>query len=319
LASGNPSLANPIDAHHPTLSRFPSLHLPRPIRRLVLFACATAVITFILLSAFFAHRFTTPPRRAHGDRPERFLSAYESVRFSARDGVSLSGWFVPCAGAKQAVVLLHGYGSTRTQMLARAKLLHDHGYAVLLYDARGQGLSTDALVSFGWFETRDLLGALDFLRTRGFSNFGLLGASQGGATIALAAAELRDVHWVVLESVYPTLRNALDRRFRQTLGLPGWLASSLLTPFAEWRLGVSTADISPRNAIAQLPCPLLVMAGENDVHTLPADAREVFDRAHEPKSFWLVPGAAHIDLYGFAKEDYERHLLAFIATATPTR
>jgi pimeloyl-ACP methyl ester carboxylesterase len=287
--------------------------LSRPT--LVLALGTLAGLGFVTVSGFFAWKFTAPPHRALGDVPERFLEVYETVRFTARDGVSLVGWFVPCVGAKQAVVLLHGYGSTRTQMLARAKFFHDHGYAVLLYDARGHGESGGRLVSFGWFETRDLLGALDWLRTRGFSEFGLLGASQGGATIALAATELRDVRWVVLESVFPTLTNAVDRRFRKTIGLPGWLAGVLMVPLAERRLGISVEAIRPRDSIAKFSGPVLVMSGEQDLHTRPEDAREIFEHAREPKSFWLVPGAAHVDLYGIAKGDYERRLLDFISTA----
>jgi fermentation-respiration switch protein FrsA (DUF1100 family) len=198
-------------------------------------------------------------------------------------------------------------------MLARARFFHDRGYAVLLYDARGHGESGGELVSFGWFETSDLLGALDWLRGRGFTEFGCLGVSQGGATTALAATELRDVRWVVLESVFPDLANAVDRRFRRTIGLPGWLAGSVMVPIAEWRLGQRAAAISPRDAVGKLTCPILIMSGDRDEHTRPEDAREVFDHAREPKSFWLVPGAAHVDLYGFAKQDYERKLGEFLA------
>ena len=199
-------------------------------------------------------------------------------------------------------------------MLARAQLLHEHGYAVLLYDARGHGESEGTLVSFGWFETSDLLGALDWLRNEGFTEFGCIGASQGGATIALAASQLKQVRWVVLESVYPTLANAVDRRFRSTLHLPAWLAGLFMVPLAESRLGVSINEIRPANTIAELPCPVLVTSGDQDNYTKPDDARELFSRTHEPRSFWLVPGAGHVDLYGYAKQDYERHLLSFIAT-----
>jgi uncharacterized protein len=198
-------------------------------------------------------------------------------------------------------------------VLARARFFRDRGFAVLLYDARGHGESAGDLVSCGWFETRDLLGALDWLRTRGFSEFGCLGVSQGGATIALAAAQLRDVRWVVLESTYRTLTNAVDRRFRRTVFLPGWIAGVVMMPLAEWRLGLSASVVSPRHAISDLSCPVLVMSGEHDAHTRPEDAREVFDNAPEPKSFWLVPGAAHVDLYGYAKGTYEARLLEFFA------
>jgi len=57
------------------------------------------------------------------------------------------------------------------------------------------------------------------------------------------------------------------------------------------------------------------MSGDQDRFTLPLETKELYDQAKEPKSMWLVPGAAHVDLYGFAKQNYEQHLLSFIATA----
>jgi uncharacterized protein len=284
--------------------------------RFLLAAVVLTAVSFAAVSAFFAWQFTAPTHRPLGAAPEKYLRDFESVRFRARDGIELAGWFAPAAGATQAVVLLHGFGTTRTQMLARAGFLQAHGYAVLLYDARGHGQSGGERISFGWYETRDLLGALDFLRAKNFHEFGCIGASQGGATIALAAAELRDVRWVVLESVYPTMTDAVDRRFRRTLGVPGWLGASLLIPFAEHRLAVVVRDIAPISCIADLNCPVLIAHGDRDRHTLIDSARELFARAREPKSLWVVTGAAHIDLYGFAKADYERHLLDFIASST---
>jgi hypothetical protein len=68
--------------------------------RQLLMVVIGGVLLFVAVSAFFAWRFTTPPRRPFGAVPDKFLSEYESVRFMARDGVSLSGWFVPNAGAK---------------------------------------------------------------------------------------------------------------------------------------------------------------------------------------------------------------------------
>jgi uncharacterized protein len=189
---------------------------------------------------------------------------------------------------------------------------------VLLYDARGHGRSGDALVTIGRDETRDLLGALAWLRSRGFADIGCLGISQGGATIALAAANLGDVRWVVLESVFPTLTDAIDRRFRRTVGFPGWLAGAIMVPVAEWRTGMHVGDIAPRDAITALRCPVFVLSGERDTHTLIAGAREVFERAPEPKTWWAVPGASHNDLYGVAKAEYEQRLSAFLA-ATDAR
>src|SRR5256885_290976 len=128
------------------------------VRRWLIITLLGGTIGFIGASAFFAVRFTSRVPRSAGSFDGWLPGTTESVHFAARDGISLSGWFVPCPGAKQAVALLHGHQASRRQMLARARLLHEHGLAVLLYDARGHGESAGELVSIGWFETRDLLG-----------------------------------------------------------------------------------------------------------------------------------------------------------------
>ena len=32
----------------------------------------------------------------------------------------------------------------------------------------------------------------------------------------------------------------------------------------------------------------------------------------QPKELWLVPGATHVDLFGFAQREYARRVLAFV-------
>ena len=281
------------------------------LKRLLLSVLA-ATIVCAGVSAFFAWRLTSPSRRIVGDPSPEIAAFTQSVVFPSRDGLKLSGWLVAAQNSTKAVVLLHGNGSSRRQMLARAKLFHDAGYAVLLYDARGHGLSEGDRVSAGWFETSDLLGAFDFLRANGCRQFGCLGASQGGATILLAAGKLPpEVRWVIVESTYPTMRDALDRRFRNDLHLPGWLAGIFFVPLAEWRLGLSIDQISPITHISSLHCPVFVLGGETDRHTLPISTQAIFAAAREPKKLWLVPGAGHVDLFGFAHQEYMRRVLRF--------
>lgn len=306
----------------------PTDHLPAPVPlrapmprrlRLLLIAAAAGLASFAAVSAYFAFRFTSPEPRPVGVPGDYLPATTETVTFAAADGVVLRGWYAaPSAaapspiGPARAVVLLHGFGSTRRQVLARAGWLHRQGFAVLLYDARGHGESAAARVSVGWFETSDLEGALAYLRTRGHRDIGLVGVSQGAATIALAATRLRDVRWIALESMYPTLRDALDCRLRLYFRLPGWLAGFLLVPFAEWRLKTDIDLIAPRDHVARLPSPVYFMHGDADRHTLLASALDLHARAPSPKSLWIVPGAGHNDLYSHAPRDYEARFIAFL-------
>ncbi len=272
-----------------------------------------ALVGYVVISAFFAWHLTNPPRRNPGEIPAELSAATNTVSFKARDGLTLSGWFVQHENTTKAVLLLHGNGSSRRQVIARARLFHDAGYAVLLYDARAHGLSEGNKASAGFLETDDLLGALDYLQAKGFQEIGCLGVSQGGATLLLAAEKLpQRVRWVIVESAYPTLRDAIDRRFRKDVHLPGWLAGAFFIPFAEWRLGLSIEKVRPIDHIGFLKCPVFVLGGANDQHTLSESTRALFQAAPSPKEFWLVEDAAHVDLYGFAQQEYARRVLDFV-------
>ncbi|HWA28147.1 MAG TPA: alpha/beta fold hydrolase [Lacunisphaera sp.] len=286
------------------------------VRRIALLLAA-GLVAFVGVSVYFAWDFTGRQRKTVRPLPADFGFAVENVGFATLDGITLKGWYVPCPGSTRGVVLLHGHSTTRSQMTARAKLLRNSGYAVLLYDARAHGESGGRFASVGWYETRDLEAALEFLRVKGCKRLGCVGVSQGGATIALAAPTLKNVDWVVLESAYPDIRTALDRRFRDTVFLPGSIAGMFMTPLAGRRLGVNVDDIAPVKTIGQLRCPILIMSGDADRYTTREDTQALFAAAREPKELWLVPNALHVDLYGFAQKAYEDHLLAFIRKNSP--
>ena len=67
---------------------------------------------------------------------------YVDAEFVTADGVTVSGWYLPSSNGA-AVVLLHGASSTRTAVRNQAATLAEHGYGVLLYDARGHGRAAD--------------------------------------------------------------------------------------------------------------------------------------------------------------------------------
>ena len=266
----------------------------------------------------FATQMATPPHRPVGTVPRDFPFPVETVRFQATDDVQLSGWFLPCPGATRAVVLLHGGRRNRLGMVPHAKLLREHGYAVLLYDARGHGESDDAPDPARWHIADDVVGAVDFLRSRGFRQFGLLGLSQGGITIALAADRLRDLCWVVLECTPVDVRDIVRNDIGNALPGFGWLGGLFAVPMLEWKMQVSLKDFVLRDQVSRFRCPVFVIAGGADARVLPAEARDLFDHVTAQKSFWLIPGAPHTNFYLYthaSQAEYEHHVLAFIDEA----
>jgi hypothetical protein len=71
-----------------------------------------------------------------------FQAELQDVTITAADGVELKGWFVhPHDYNGNAVVLLHGITDNREGVAGYGRLLLEHGYSILLPDARGHGAS----------------------------------------------------------------------------------------------------------------------------------------------------------------------------------
>ena len=126
---------------------------------------------------------------------------YREVAFDASDGVHLSGWYRPTRNGATLLVI-HGGGGNRTGAVAHAKLLVRHGYGVLLYDARGRGRSEGQQNAFGWGWTKDIAGAIAFLKRRPEvdpARIGGLGLSTGADALIQAAGQGADLHAVVAD------------------------------------------------------------------------------------------------------------------------
>lgn len=230
----------------------------------------------------------------------------------SQSGSTLRGWWRPGQGGKGAVILLHGVRSSRLGMLERAKFLSREGFGVLLFDFQAHGESSGAHITLGKLESQDATAAVAFIREHApGEKLGVIGTSLGAASALLAEPAL-PVDAMVLETSYPSLQQAVENRFAIRFGQPGkWLAP-LLTCQLRPRLGFGVDALRPIDRVPSLKMPKLFIAGADDQHTTASESKELFVAAAEPKEFWLVEGAAHVDMRAFNREEYEKRLLAFL-------
>jgi alpha-beta hydrolase superfamily lysophospholipase len=271
-------------------------------------ALAAAVLVAGLVLVRPAHRVVGPPPAD--------LHA-EAVTIASASGSTLRGWFVAGRPGAGAVVLLHGVRADRRSMVARARLLANHGFSVLLFDFQAHGESAGDRITFGSREGLDARAAVDFLRARlPGERIGAIGMSLGGAAALLGPGPL-PVDALVLEAVYPAIDTAFANRVRIVLGAAaGAAVAAVTTPLFELLmpsvLGVRPDELRPIDHIGEASAALLVASGTDDTRTTIADARALFERAHEPRIFWAVPGARHVDLEAYSPEEYRRRVLGFL-------
>ncbi|MBI4356058.1 MAG: alpha/beta hydrolase [Candidatus Omnitrophica bacterium] len=253
--------------------------------------------------------------------PGDYLCAFESVRFTATDGVPLAGWFIrQPSSARPVIVVCHGLGTNRSDVLdAAAAFAKGGGYQVLAFDFRGHGESGGRVSSFGYWEQRDLAGALAYLRGRPDlqpATFGVFGISMGGAVAVMTAGRDTGIHAIAADSLFPNLAESIRVHLRLMYPWLAWAVTPLVWLVYWLQFGIWPSAVSPlQSASAIAPRPLLLIHGEVDPRMPLSGARAVFQAAKEPKELWVIPGALHFAGYAVTGEAYHRHILDFFQRA----
>ncbi len=235
----------------------------------------------------------------------------ESLTIGSASGSQLAAWLMPAENASATVVLLHGIRANRRTMLGRAKLFHAAGYDVLMIDLQAHGESPGKQITIGYLERFDAAAAVNYARQRNPQHkIAVVGCSLGGAAAVLASPLKIDA--LVLESVFPTIEEAVYDRLAVRLGPLAHVVAPLLLWQIQPRLGFSPSELRPIDHIGAVGCLVLVAAGEIDPHTKLDESRRLFAAAVEPKQWVEFPGAGHVDLQANNPALYRQSVLPFL-------
>src|SRR5215469_2556157 len=154
-----------------------------------------------------------PYWRTFRARPEDFGLQAENVSFSSQEGILLKGWYIRPRGASHGTVIVaHGINGNRSDMLSRAAILVHHNYGALLIDLRDHGESGGHFTGPGYVESRDILGALKFLRSQGqVGPVDAMGHSYGAVAALYAAADSPDLAAVVADGAFISFGDMVSR------------------------------------------------------------------------------------------------------------
>src|SRR4030081_2275880 len=183
--------------------RFPTLWYTK-ILMAVLALLFFGVVATSAIAGFLVYRMVKPQRSSSEINMDSFPGRPDAVKFSVPGAGQREGWFFPGLMGAPAIVLCHGYGSSRGELLTLVSALQDHQYNVFLFDFAAHG-GNSGVTTFGFLEAEELASAIDALAARNDvdpHSFGVWGYNLG-AFAALREAE-RDprIRALVLDSVY---------------------------------------------------------------------------------------------------------------------
>ncbi|MDX2139613.1 MAG: alpha/beta hydrolase [Chloroflexota bacterium] len=292
------------------------------IRRLVIFFIAS-ILTFVIIFVLWFSRLQALAL-VHPGRNQPAVTAAEmglpsqDVTFTTRDGVDISGWYIPpCLASGAAIIYVHGIGGNRGQLLAQAALLYERlGIGALLFDLRNHGQSELAVTTLGLNEVMDVEAAFAWLQMRNDldpARIGLNGLSMGAATVIRAGARIPEAQFVIAQAAYTSLDDNIAEGVRGLTGLPPFPFAPLLIAFGEAEAGVRIRDVRPIDDVARIaPRPLLLIHGDQDTLVLPRNSEALYAAAGEPKQHYVIAGGGHDDQLQAGGSAFAEMLVAWV-------
>ena len=274
-----------------------------------------AILQWVVGPAINAGLATHGPGRTIAGVGTLGIPGAREVSFPARDGVRLSGWYVP-GGNGAAVILLHGSHGSRMDTLAHLRLLTRAGYVVLAYDARGHGRSAGQTNALGWRGVDDVAGAVAFLRRRpgvDRNRIAALGLSMGAEEALRAAASRVPLRAVIADGAGASTLG--DSRLSESGIGPVFESVTWLT-MRGTELISGESEPAPLASTAQhvrVPT-LLIASGRRGERKIDVVYR---DRIGAGATLWFVPDAGHTRALQKHPQAYAARALAFLATALP--
>ncbi|MFH1514264.1 MAG: alpha/beta fold hydrolase [bacterium] len=245
------------------------------------------------------------PRVRFQNRPELTMDDYiagghkpEKVSFATSDGIPAVGLFYSASSEKRPIIiLLHGHAYHMGAYHKRIKRLLEEGWHVFSFDFRGCGESVHPFTTIGLKETSDVLGAIEYLKTRvdvDISQTVLWGGSMG-ASVALRSLKLLDnVKAVIADSSYYDIFTVLGLRLKRK-GAPKFMSHyfalglNLLTGGNQWN-NSAAKDIEGITST-----PVLFIHGDKDVDIDVQDTIRLHKKYEGPKELLILKGHHHHD------------------------
>ncbi|MBI2384978.1 MAG: alpha/beta hydrolase [Elusimicrobia bacterium] len=252
--------------------------------------------------------------------PEQFGLRYEKISFHTRDGLELKGWFIPSlTGDKRTIVMCHGWGDNKGELLKQTYFLNENGgFNLMYFDFRSHGESEGEITTIGGLETIDFDAAIEWLRKAKpalADSIGVFGLSMGAAVTVASLPKHPDLRCAAVESPFSDYRTVIKRWAWNNMKLP-YYPLVAITLFI-LRSRVKNPEIDQFNPVESAPRisprPLLVIGGEFDRLMTPEDVKKVFDAAREPKQLWMVPKAWHAKCREAAGMEYDTRVVGFFS------
>jgi len=289
-----------------------------------LFTALVALAFFIVLATsatagFILYRIVKPQRSSTEISMASFPGKPDAVTFTVPGLGERDGWFFPGLRNAPTILLLHGYESSRGELLTLESALQDHEYNVFIFDFAAHG-ANGGVTTFGYREADEVRAAIDAVATRNDvdpARFGIWGYNLGAYAGLREAENDKRIRAMVLDSVYDQPAQMVKVGVERN-GLGGFplMIRSAEESFLWLNRQYREAPPLSRNlkAVAGVPTLYIEAADDPELGSL---TRELFLKAPEPREEAVIAHGNFTTMADDDKRAYENRVVSFFLLHLP--
>lgn len=289
-----------------------------------LFTAVLALVFFAVLATsaiagFLVYRIVKPQRTGSEIDMESFPGKPDAVDYMVAGMGVRHGWFFPGLRGAPTIILCHGYGSSRGELLTLVSALQDHQYNVFVFDFAAHG-GNAGITTFGYREADEVRAAVDTVAARSDidpARYGMWGYNMGAYAALREAENDRRIRAIVLDSVYDMPEQMVKIGVERS-GLGGFPLMVRSAEFSFTWLNYKYREDPPiskkLNALAGVPKLFIEAADDPELADI---TRQMFLKAPEPREQMVVPHGNFVAMDDNDKRDYENRVVSFFLVKLP--
>jgi alpha-beta hydrolase superfamily lysophospholipase len=219
---------------------------------------------------------------------------YDTVILTTANGKKLEAWYMKADSAKGTVILFHGLGSNKGNVLGEALEFNSFGYNTMLVDLRAHGNSEGIVSGLGYKESEEVKLAYDHVSKKGEKNIVLWGMSLGAVIISKAIWQYDlKPQKVILEMPFDRIQDHIRARARIS-GFPGEPFGFFVTFWSGLEQGYWGYGHKTSRYVKNINCPVLLQWGSSDEYVMKEETERIFASINSPKKkLEIYAGAGH--------------------------
>ena len=297
--------------------RFPTVSLAKLISGLL------AIVLFLVISVgtvagFLVYQILRPSRAAASYDLGVMMGHPVTFSFPVTAGGTREGFFFPGLRGAPTIVVCHGYGSQRADVLTLVSALQDQQFNVFVFDFAGHGDNLPG-TTLGYREVGELRSAIQTLSTRDDvdpQRFGLWGVDMGGYVALEVATTDPRIKAFIVDDAYSDPRVLVQNEIKKS----GLTILPFVDKFSDFEFRMMNYKFKSQPPVtAQLAStkgiPKLFFVSE-DRQVLATETMNLYNHAPDPKQV-VRTSAAYSVMSDDSRKSYENQVVAFFLQSLP--